>query len=661
MPYRALLIGNWQYEDPDKGFGVLNGPKNDLRLMQEALTDTDFGLFDDVETRTNLPWAKLRGELFKFLSQAKPDDSLLVYFSGHGDRLGDGRLALCGIDTESASLAATSFDTNELREWIDDYNRAPATMVILDCCYSGAMKGAVSEADITASLGSGTMVLSSGGSEPTKDGTGEEDPSPFTAALTGILTNPTVTGDADGYLSVDEVYERLRTHQPPLLPPPKRNQRIQGTFPLARRTPRGAPARDPLIAYNEPEIEDLDIRFKGSSVQVSLESDDDVDELELAAFADYRMTAVKRMSQLADAVLRTNEYEGDEWAQRAVRRAWNCVGIHLFETGLPSSARQRLRSFAEPAGVTQLLKVRLTFEEGEPATALESYPWEYLYREADPEDRHAQEPRPIALSPGMLVERVVHADGPPSLETTLQGATSVGILNSQRDLFGDAVAKIATGLTNMPDLNVVFAPRGGEAQWGPFLDAIEQRPKLLVISAPVRRGPQGVEIGFWPYDRADADWHPAKDLISHFQIGGFTFSAIVLMTFAGRPAQDAVRATSELAGELAKAGIGPVVFVSHAPGYAKYVPERGEDTFPVLFIDVLTRGKRLDRAVYYAKNRVSLRGTLEARWTFGVPGYYVIEPAVADGGEGRTSGTVGTAPVRPRGMSAPPPKEKPAP
>lgn len=640
MAYRALLISNWEYADPDQGYAPLKGPRNDLERMAAALTHEEFGLFDvgGVDARANVKAWDMRGAFHDFLKGAKRSDNLLIYFSGHGDRLveADGRLALCGVDTRSQALGSTSFDTAELRQWIDKLNRSRSTVVILDCCYAGAMKGVVTQANIAESLGSGTMVLAAGGSEPAADGA-EDEPSPFTAALADILIDPELHGDAQGRVTIDAVYDRLTSRDPPLLPLPTRNVRGQGTFPLAKRATATQSTRPDLIGFHRPDFEPVELRFDGALV--TTDSDVPGASLELQAFHDYRMSAVRRMSQLTDAVLRVGDYEGDEWAQRAIRRAWNCVGVNLLETGVPSEVRTRIKERAGSGAPP--LKLRLAFADNAKAKRLEGYPWEYMYRDDDPgEDRDRAEPQPMALSADLLVERVVRADRPLPDERTSSNKYTLGIVSAVPGKCGDSIGRIAEGLASLaPDeVQVVFDQRGAAADWGSFVDALEQRPNILVMSAPLRRGPGGVEIGFWPYPDKDADWQSADDLIDQIHRAELSFTAIILVTFAAKPGQDTIRATSELGRRLARAGVGPVVFVCHSPQYAAHVADHGQDSFPVLFVDVLTRGERVDHAVYYAKTRVATRGNQDSRRAFGVPGYYVIESAEGNVPEKRSSG-----------------------
>jgi Caspase domain len=674
VAHRALLICNWEYGDPQKVYEPLKGPRNDLTLMQSALRDPRYGLFE-VEPRENLGWAKIRAEFSGFLKAATPADSLLLYYSGHGDRLGDGRLALCGVDTDSENVAATSFDTNELREWIESANRAPSTMVILDCCYAGAMKGALGEEDIVASLGAGTMVLSSSASQPVKDAASEDEGSPFTVALSKILLDPEVTGDENGLLTIDRVYQQLLEHEPPLLPPPKRNVRSQGTFALARRERALAQVRPALPGFQETEFETINLTFDGTAVVAEWEMDSS-ETFELAGFDDHRRAAVRRISQLADAILRVSDYYEDEWAQRAVRRAWNCIGSTLFETAVPTGVQERLRTLDNAPPGAPLLKLRLCFADNPDARRLEAYPWEYLYRDRDPGiDSEVREPEPLALVPGLLLERVIRSEGPATLDTRIAGggageagerdaAATVGLISSLRGQFGDAAEQMADDVANMAGVNVVFDLRAGEARWSTFLDVVVQGPNLLLMFAPIRRRPQGVEIGFSSSaptgeGQATAEWHTVGEMINQFKANGLSFGAIVFVTFAANPGQDSFRATVELGRTVATAGIGPVVFVCHAPGYAREVPALGRNTFPVLLVDVLTREERFDHAVYYAKNRVTVQGSQESRRTFGVPGYYVLEPVGGEHGA-QVSPSSSTAPrsAEPPGARAAAPKAR---
>jgi caspase domain-containing protein len=614
MVYQALLVANWEYEDPNKILGPLKGPRNDLALMKSVLTDSQFGLFsaETVKVRENLTTEKLRVEFLSFLQDAKPDDRLLLYFSGHGERLLGERLALCGVNTQHKLLDATSFDTTSLREWISQYNRSQSTIVILDCCYAGQMKGAlVTEDMIVRSLGAGTIVLASGGNEPSRDATAEDMASPFTEALAAVLLDPEATGDAEGYLTVEEVYRLITQRDPPLIPKPHWNVSTQGSLALARRE-RAQVGRPELKGYKRlTQIEVVDLAFTRDAV-VATWASGDPERLDLASLDDHRRSAVNRLSQLADAVIRIPEYGDDPAWQRAVHRAWGCIGTNLFETAIPPRLRDQIRSgFAG----SHLLKLRLSFDP--PDNPLEVYPWEYL------EVGFGREP---AARAWMLVERIARAQ---SIERRSREATpSAGVINSLRDGYAAAAGQVAEGLIKMNGLNVIMDRRSRSATWGGFVDSIDALPRFLLLFTPVKLD-KGSRVGFFGPDPAQPDWRSGDELASALAGYGISFDAIVIVTFAAKPSQDAYRATMELARTMAWRGLGPVVFVCHAPGYERNFPVDGQDTFPVLLLDALTQSEPLplEQAFWYAKNRVVEREGDERRLAFGAPGYYVSHAA----------------------------------
>ena len=628
MGSKALLVGNWEYTDPSKVLTPLKGPVKDLEAMSEALTHQRFGLFttDNVTARRNLKWSEMRPVFQRFLQDAGRDDYLLLYFSGHGERRHDEGLVLCGVDTDYKYLEGTSFDTSELRAWIEGNNRAPSTVVILDCCYAGQMKSAVTAETFANAMGTGTMVLASGANKPAKDAINSGDPSPFTAALAKILIDPEITGDQPGLLTVEHVYQRLLDWQPRLLPEPYRNVRSQGTFALAKRDPPPLEKRSELKGFVVHErIEVVDLTFGSAAVSARWETGE-TEQLELAALDCHRQTAVRRLGQLANAVIRIPEYADDDWYRQVVQKAWNCIGVNLFETAMPPMLRDRIRGGIDASG-KNLLKVRLAFEQND--DPLESYPWEYL--NIGYETGGNDEPQPLSLRPGLLIERVASVDalaggdyGTADMDGT-GVAPTVGIVNCLYDKFASAAGRVNTDLAKLPGLNVLMDLKGSSARWGDFLDAFAQAPGILLMFAPVQRSSEGVQVGFIADESNVPEWHRASELAEELRNYGLTFNPIIFETFAAKPGRDTFRGTLELAKTLGKAGIGPVVFVCHAQGFETHILAPERDPFPVLLIDALTQKIPLDEAFYYAKARVMRMGSTTVRRTFGVAGYYAPE------------------------------------
>jgi formylglycine-generating enzyme required for sulfatase activity len=141
----AVVIGINNYLDPtipDLQFCV-----SDARLMARTLA-TRCGyemrrillLVDDQEKAHLRPLGiNLRMQIADWLKNVRDDDTVVVFYSGHGflDQQGQGFLA--PQDCERNRLELTGFRVSELRDLL---HQSPATqkLVILDCCHAGSAK-----------------------------------------------------------------------------------------------------------------------------------------------------------------------------------------------------------------------------------------------------------------------------------------------------------------------------------------------------------------------------------------------------------------------------------------------------------------------------------------------------------------------------------------
>ena len=84
----ALIIGNTEYTD--SGLAQLTAPGKDAEDFARVLKSQDICDFDDVKISINQPSSSVIETIDEFFDQKKPDDLLILYFSGHGvkDRLG---------------------------------------------------------------------------------------------------------------------------------------------------------------------------------------------------------------------------------------------------------------------------------------------------------------------------------------------------------------------------------------------------------------------------------------------------------------------------------------------------------------------------------------------------------------------------------------------
>src|SRR4051794_26490851 len=320
----------------------LRGPHHDVQRLKSALTHPTFGLFkpDDVEVRENLSAEDLSDALSQAASDSKPDDVLLIYYSGHGERLGvDQQLGLVGVDVPFERRLNRALHTRVLRDWLDEA-RARSTILVLDCCYSGQFRaGELVDDDVLATFGKGTIVLSSGGNQVVPDEGEQDGPSAFTAALAAVLVDENLQG-TNGVLSAEDVYAALDRFEPRLTPRPHRNLKAEGRIGLAIR-PRPELEARAMTVKGWPEklaVIEVDITFTGEQVIGKWDRDGNGrvtnDERDVTALDPTRLAAIRRLCQLADAVMRAKDYSDPPWQRRA-RRALETAGANLFEVALP--------------------------------------------------------------------------------------------------------------------------------------------------------------------------------------------------------------------------------------------------------------------------------------------------------------------------------------
>jgi hypothetical protein len=180
--------------------------------MAKVLNDKRIGGFTDI-----LKFVK--GELnFEILSKieeviagtAGPTDTVLVYFSGHGKLDQLGRLYLAVKGTKKTSLDASSIAIDRLISYVDR-SRCKAILLILDCCYSGAVRGVFRKSGVDDAFASAThgrgihLMTSSTDAQQSHEKEGEKN-----SIFTKFLLEGLQTGEADlnndGVISVDEAY-----------------------------------------------------------------------------------------------------------------------------------------------------------------------------------------------------------------------------------------------------------------------------------------------------------------------------------------------------------------------------------------------------------------------------------------------------------------------
>lgn len=209
----ALIIGNTEYIDP--GLAQLAAPGRDAEDFARVLNDQDICAFDQVNILLNQLSSTVIEAIDEFFDEKKPDDLLVLYFSGHGVRDELGSLYLAFKNTIRSRLRSTAVKSEYIRDAMDQ-SRSKRQVVILDCCNSGAFpQGTKAEVGgmmgmVSALQGYGRFVLTA--SDATQfawEGDkilGETENSLFTHFLVKGLQGEADL-DGDGQISVDELYD----------------------------------------------------------------------------------------------------------------------------------------------------------------------------------------------------------------------------------------------------------------------------------------------------------------------------------------------------------------------------------------------------------------------------------------------------------------------
>ena len=667
MANKALLIANWAYADPERTLEALKGPEHNLGLLAKALSNESYGLFtpDNVHVERNLAATGIGKAMWDFTAHSVPDDHLLIYYTGHGVRLSTGELGLCGVDAERSSIEPLSFNSQQLRTWLNA-TRARSKVVVLDCCYAGAFLGGGSvDVDVLdRSFGEGIGVLVSGGMEPVPD-SAADGPTPFTEALISVLLDPKI--DASRYLFIEDAFAALQNRRPRLMPAPRYSPGPTGSLPLARR-PVSDDSDDELPGWLDFDFDTVELQLSESELQVTIDG---------CAVSHHgldltRQMTLRRLPQLIDAVVRSSEQ--DEVRDRVIRKAWDCVGTSLFEA-LPVEARERICAVQAGPG-RQVFRLRVGCSGGDRAQLNQLFPWEYLLAAQENQDDLV---RPLGMREHVVVERVYGGSGPgrdsaratsapvagirPRATATAErafvtadrafataeraGLTEGSAERTESSGPAGALSMATVGLVNgLPGqhrgLGLRFAQEvkamrraslmyelgntGNRADWPSFRDTLAQNPHHLVLALPVRRRDGEVRLGF----DGMPDWRSLSELVNTLRSVD-SLRTLSLITVAAEPGRDTYRGVAAAAQHFAYRLAKPVIYSCHRTEYCSAVAAFNKNelqTFPGLLIGALAHGKPLDRAFCYARNRSMLHVDEPMLAAFGVPGYYVERSAV---------------------------------
>ncbi len=267
----ALIIGNTEYADP--GLAQLTAPGKDAEDFARVLKDKTLCEFDDVRVLLNQVSSAIIEAIDEFFDQKKPEDLLVLYFSGHGVRDELGALYLAVKNTFRSRLRSTAIKSDYIRE-VMDQSRSRRQVLVLDCCNSGAFqqgtKAATGMSVGTASAfegGYGRIILTASDSTQFAwEGDkviGETDNSLFTHFLVEGLEGEADL-DGDGRITVDELYdyayEKVK-HATPKQTPSKFSSKQQGEIILRQNISieeiKSVPLPTPLLDSIDNPFSDI--------------------------------------------------------------------------------------------------------------------------------------------------------------------------------------------------------------------------------------------------------------------------------------------------------------------------------------------------------------------------------------------------------------------
>ena len=214
---RALLLGCGTYLD--RSLAPLRSPPRDVKEFRRVLVDPDIGCYS-VTAKVDCTSQDALRSIEAFFSGARVSDAMnLLYLSCHGVQDAQGRLYFAFSDTERGLLSSTAVSADWVRDRIYA-SRSKATVVLVDCCFSGAfikgMRARSATATNIESLvrdlpeGSGVAVLTASGETEVsfEDADSPEvRPSYFTEALIKGIATGAADLNRDGRITVDELYD----------------------------------------------------------------------------------------------------------------------------------------------------------------------------------------------------------------------------------------------------------------------------------------------------------------------------------------------------------------------------------------------------------------------------------------------------------------------
>jgi len=205
----AVLIGNATFPHAPK-LQTLQAPPYDVDDLNAVLTLSDRGQFDQAFVLTNEPHYEAEKKINRILSQARENDFVLIYYSGHGKLSRAGHLYLASYNTVLDTLESTAISAETIKKCIE-VSACNRIVLILDCCFSGAFSDVFQRSSVDDRLQllskvRSTFIMTSATDIQTATEKEGDRNSVFTKHLIEGIKTGEADHNGDGLITMDELY-----------------------------------------------------------------------------------------------------------------------------------------------------------------------------------------------------------------------------------------------------------------------------------------------------------------------------------------------------------------------------------------------------------------------------------------------------------------------
>jgi hypothetical protein len=213
---RALLIGVGSYAAESK-LQSLPAALGNVDELGKVLGREACGF--DVTVLRNIGKQELELALDQFFTPARPDELLLLYYSGHLLLTDPSGLHVTGRDSAAASYRSTMMSLGRIERDYLAQCQAQDIVLVFDACYGQAQAELVA-ASFQSTLGSGRslVVVASEANPGANVLPFQEKHSPFTQHLLRTLDSNAADSNGDGIVTVEEITHYVTEKGAPNLP-----------------------------------------------------------------------------------------------------------------------------------------------------------------------------------------------------------------------------------------------------------------------------------------------------------------------------------------------------------------------------------------------------------------------------------------------------------